>query len=191
MVMDWADISYLRAGTPRQQAAYTVLHDLDIFSQLHPYSPLLAGTIPLAVYTPQSDLDIICEAHNLNEFMDTITDCFGHHSAFVTRQKRLQNTDTAIIYFEYDEFPLEVFAQPRPVRQQNAYRHLLVESRLLAIGGDAARETIRTLKASGMKTEPAFAHYFHLAGDPYAVLLELSYLDAYELRSLIARRRFE
>ncbi|MFQ5796001.1 MAG: DUF4269 domain-containing protein, partial [Candidatus Bipolaricaulia bacterium] len=68
---------------------------------------------------------------------------------------------------------------------QNAYRHMAVEARLLAIGGEQARQEIRRLKRTGLKTEPAFACYFNLEGDPYQVLLQLATLSDDELRAVI------
>jgi hypothetical protein len=57
MPTNWADPSYLQSGTSRQQAAYALLDALGVFRHLRPYSPLLVGTIPLNIDTPQSDLD--------------------------------------------------------------------------------------------------------------------------------------
>lgn len=85
--------------------------------------------------------------------------------------------------------PVQIFAQPRPVIEQNAYRHMVVEARLLEIGSARAREAVRALNKAGLKTEPAFARYFHLEGDPYATLLELERLNADELRRRLPDRR--
>lgn len=189
--INWADISYLQTGTPRQQAAYTTLHTLELFPRLRSYSPVLAGTVPLDIDTPESDLDIICEARDLSAFERDISAAFGTQTRFTLVRKAIGSTESVVARFRHNDFLLELFGQPRPVKQQNAYRHMLVESRLLAIGGDPARQAIREMKRTGMKTEPAFAAYFNLKGDPYQVLLELSWLDVYELRSLIARRRYE
>jgi len=41
------------------------------------------------------------------------------------------------------------------------------------------------LKLAGSKTEPAFAQYFKLEGDPYEVLVQLSYLDDEALRERV------
>jgi hypothetical protein len=86
---------------------------------------------------------------------------------------------------DFGEFPIQVFGQPRPVIEQNAYRHMVVEGRLLAIGGEKARQEIQRLKRNGLKTEPAFARYFNLQGDPYEVLLQLSRLNESELKSKV------
>ncbi len=181
----------LGQGTARQQEAYRVLQNLDIFRVLDPYTPVLAGTIPLDIDVPGSDLDIICEAYDLSVFQRVVTNAFGDAEAFTVEQKQIGDLPSVIANFYCGYFPVEIFGQARPVTRQNAYRHMTVESRLLEIGGEAARQAIRELKQSGMKTEPAFARYFKLKGDPYQVLLELSLLNPFELRAVIARRRYD
>jgi Domain of unknown function (DUF4269) len=62
---------------------------------------------------------------------------------------------------------------------------MIVEARLLEMGGQDARRAIRQMKNAGLKTEPAFACYFKIKGDPYEALLELSSLSEEELRKFI------
>lgn len=57
-----------------------------------------------------------------------------------------------------------------------------VEARLLAIGGEEARQEIQRLKLMGLKTEPAFARYLNLKNDPYVELLRLAKLSQEELQ---------
>ena len=80
-----------------------------------------------------------------------------------------------------------MFAQDVPVAGQFACLHLLVEDRLLRLASEAAREAIRQLKRDGLKTEPAFAHYFGLAGDPYEELARLAWAKEDELREVVCR----
>jgi hypothetical protein len=54
-----------------------------------------------------------------------------------------------------------------------AWRHLIVERRLLALGGRGFRTAVLALRQRGMKTEPAFAASLGLKGDPYLALLDL------------------
>jgi len=49
------------------------------------------------------------------------------------------------------------------------------------ISGESARKKIIKLKKSGLKTEPAFAKYFNLKGDPFDELLKLSRLNKEKL----------
>jgi hypothetical protein len=67
---------------------------------------------------------------------------------------------------------LEIFAQNVPTQEQNAFRHMLAEARLLNIFGEELRTEVRLLKARGIKTEPAFAKVLGIDGDPYTELLK-------------------
>lgn len=182
---DWNDISYLSDGNARQCAAYETLQRLDIFEILDRYTSTLVGTIPIDIDVPASDLDIICEATDLEEFATDVKTAFGNEDGFYLWRRSIRGVPSVVANFSFGDFPIEVFAQPQPVTAQNAYRHMVVEARLLEIGGPAARRAIRQLKRDGVKTEPAFARYFDIDGDPYAALLELYSLDDSELRARI------
>ncbi len=171
--------------TARQWQAQRALESLGIFDILREYTPVLAGTIPLDIDIAGSDLDIICETHDLSAFEHAVIAAFGKKSGFRIAREDVAGMESVIANFDYAGFPFEIFGQPQPVTEQNAYRHLIVEARLLEIGGERARREIREMKRAGLKTEPAFAQYFHLEGDPYAVLLELSYLSEEKLRNFL------
>jgi hypothetical protein len=49
---------------------------------------------------------------------------------------------------------------------------VIIEYRTLEREGEGFREKIRSLKASGIKTEPAFALLLGLESDPYSAILE-------------------
>ncbi|MCI0476988.1 MAG: DUF4269 domain-containing protein [Anaerolineales bacterium] len=180
--------TYLAHGTARQRRAYRALQSLGVLRVLRAYTPVLAGTIPLNVDIPGSDLDIICEARDLDAFTRVVTDRFGARSGFRIERATIKCIASVIANFDHAGFPIEIFGQPMPVTEQNAYRHLVVEARLLKIGGERARRAIRKMKNAGLKTEPAFARYFGIAGDPYEELLRLSRLSARELRRTFADR---
>ena len=185
MTPDWRDYSYLANGTPRQQAAYDVLHGLQIGAVLRAYSPVLVGTIPLGVDVAASDLDILCEAHDLNAFVRRLKRAFHHHPDFAVKKSEVDGLPAVLARFTSGDFGFEVFGQPRPVREQPAFRHMLVEARLLVMGGPASADAIRALKRQGLKTEPAFAQVFKLEGDPYRALLLLADLDDNALRAAL------
>lgn len=185
MAIPWQDISYLLDGNARQRAAYHALCSLRLFSILHDDSPVLVGTIPIAIDIDGSDLDIVCEAVDLAAFERRLTVAFGRREGFRTRNKLVKGVPSVVASFCHAGFLIEVFAQPRPVTEQNAYRHMIVEARLLAMGGEETRREIRRLKRSGLKTEPAFAHYFKIEGAPYEALLKLSRLRVDELRAQV------
>lgn len=66
---------------------------------------------------------------------------------------------------------------------------MIVERRLLALDETSAAESIRALKREGLKTEPAFAHFYKLSGNPYEVLYRLAEAEEQELRRIILKRQ--
>lgn len=165
-------ITYLETGNERQQRAYSVLKEHAVFDTLNPYTPLLTGTIPIAIDIPGSDLDIICYWTNREQFVETLIENFSSAKNFRLHQINVRGWDTIICNFKLDEFPVEVFGQNRPSKEQEAYRHMVVEYRILDERGDEFRKKIIALKTSGLKTEPAFAEALGLQGDPYDELLK-------------------
>ncbi|GAB4578235.1 MAG: DUF4269 domain-containing protein [Anaerolineales bacterium] len=169
----WQNITYLLTGTPTQRAAYEALTQTGLLEILREFSPTLVGTIPLDIDIPGSDLDILCEVSDFPPFATLTQASFGHFPNFYQNTKLLNNLPSHITRFTFGGFPIEIVAQPIPITEQRAYRHLLAEAHLLAQGSEAARTAICALKLSGMKTEPAFGQYFGLQGDPYQVLLDM------------------
>lgn len=163
------------------------LRDLRIFDILRAYDPVLVGTLPIGVDIESSDLDIICDAGDLIAFEREVTAAFASCEGFRAERKTVEDVPRLVADFFYAGFPIQVFGQPRAVEEQNGYRHMVIEARLLEIGGEAARDEIRWLKRAGYKTEPAFARYLKLAGDPYQVLLEMASLGEDELLRTIGR----
>jgi len=188
MTVNWHDISYLLSGTVRQRKAYHVLKELDILTILRHFNPILVGTIPLDIYTDESDLDIICEVRDFAAFDLCINSAFSFFSGFRIERKDFRNIPSIIARFNYSTFCIEIFGQRHPVTEQYAYRHMIVESRLLSLGGKEANQKIRRLKRSGLKTEPAFALYFRLEGDPFEILLQMWDLSEKELKDYIDKK---
>ena len=182
------DIDYLRHGTPRQRQAWATLSEAGIFVHLAPFSPVLTGTIPIELDTINSDLDVICQADDLERLERVVTNAFGRWPSFSCHRRTWQGRPSVVAGFNGGDFPIQIFAQNWPVIEQNAFRHMLVEARLLEIGGPDARTAIMALRRAGVKTEPAFARYFGLDGDPYQVLFDLSQLDDVALRALLATK---
>jgi hypothetical protein len=188
MQIPWQDITYLSRGNERQRRAYRTLETLQVLDVLRDYTPVLVGTLPIAIDVAGSDLDIVCEVHDLDVFEALVRGAFGCREGFRLKRKQVNDLPSIVANFEGD-LPVEIFGQPRPVVEQNAYRHMVVEARLLAIGGETARGEIRHLKRAGLKTEPAFAHYFGIPGDPFEALLALWALDEQALRATLASER--
>ena len=166
-------IDALRIGTPVQQAAWRALTTLGILDVLAPYQPRLVGTIPINVDIPGSDLDIICQAHDLDALADELKDRFGELPGFRCARKIRYQRPVLVCEFHFAGFPFQVYASGRPVDVQRAWVHMVAEAYLLAEGGDAARAQVRALKRAGLKTEPAFARVFGLTDDPYQALYAL------------------
>lgn len=169
----FTSLDYLQTGTPRQQAAYQAITGSGVMSLLAAFTPVLAGTIPLDIDIETSDLDIICEVRDAQHFVTTLTAGLSSHVGFTLHGEIVKGLPAVICRFSYMGFPFEIFGQPVPVLEQNAYLHMVAEYRLLQMAGPEAKEAIRSLKRQGLKTEPAFASYFGIPGDPYEVLLKL------------------
>jgi hypothetical protein len=165
------NISYLKRGTPKQRQAYEVLTQYQITDQLVDYTPILAGTIPINIDIKNSDLDIICCFANENEFEDYVQLQFGRFSEFTIKHITVNGQETVVANFMADGWEIEIFGQQVPVKQQAAYRHMLIEHHLLNYCGEEFRLKIIFLKEQGYKTEPAFAKALNLKGDPYQALL--------------------
>jgi hypothetical protein len=80
--------------------------------------------------------------------------------------------EAIVANFSIDGIAIEIFGQNIPTREQNGYRHMLIEHRILQERGEVFREAVIALKKSGIKTEPAFAQLLQIEGDPYLGLLE-------------------
>ena len=166
-------LDHLREGTPAQRAAWRALTGLGILDILAPFDARLAGTIPIDVDIPGSDLDVICHAPDLDALARALAARFGHLPAFHLARKTRYGHPVLVCEFTWDGFPIQVYGSPTPVERQRAWVHMMAEAHLLAQGGEEAKEAVRALKLAGAKTEPAFAQVFGLAGDPYEVLYEL------------------
>ena len=165
-------IAYLQSGNPRQQLAYAELMQLNIFEILKPWNPLLAGTIPIEIDIPSSDLDILCECSDQEAFQDELKEAFGTQQNFELYTKSIRELPCTICRFSGSHFEIEVFGQDTPSHRQYGFRHMLIEHQILLEKGPEFRQGIIDLKKSGYKTEPAFAKLLGLDGDPYEALLQ-------------------
>lgn len=129
------------------------------------------GTIPINIDTENSDLDIICCYTDKQAFSTALLDDFQYEEGFALWERPAQDTAAVVARFRVEGFVVEVFGQGIPSRQQMAYRHLLIEHRLLMERGEDFRRQVIALKRQGLKTEPAFAVLLGLKGDPYTELL--------------------
>jgi hypothetical protein len=186
----WDDLTYLNRGSDRQRDAFRALIDLDLFSILAEFDPILAGTYPLGIETAESDLDILCHAEDLDRFSQVVETVYGDEDEFTLREREKNDLPSVICNFNVGRLPIELFAQARPTEEQHAYRHMVAEARLLREAGEEAVMAIRDLKFEGMKTEPAFGQYFCLEDDPYQALLDLADAPAETLSEVVIQAKF-
>ena len=172
-IKDFSKLDYLQNGSERQQEAYRVLTTHKVLEKLAPYQPLLAGTIPLDIDIAQSDLDIVCYWADKDNFIKSVSQHFSAYPFFTLREKVIGDHPTVIAAFQAESFTLELFGQPVPSHRQAAYRHMLIEHKLLLQHGDRFKKQVVQLKLQGYKTEPAFAQLLGLKGNPYEALLLL------------------
>ena len=166
------NITYLKIGSNRQQEAYKELVGLEIMEKLAIYKPLLAGTIPIGIDIPSSDLDIICCCTHHSVFSTELINLFGNQDNFKITTKLVKDIKTTIATFNGAVFQIEIFGQQIPSKEQDAFRHMLIEYKILKEKDSIFTEEIISLKKSGLKTEPAFAKLLGLEGNPYEELLK-------------------
>lgn len=164
----------------KNSALIEFLEKSKVLSLLKQYRPCISGTLPLGIENPNSDLDLLFEAKNLEDFIRDARNCFKHYENFSVRTTTHQERKTVIINFQHEGLPIELFCQSHDVLKQQANQHFLIEGRLLKILGHSFKEKVISLKHSGLKTEPAFGKLLGLT-DPYKELLELNKLSDLEL----------
>jgi hypothetical protein len=162
---------------------------LGILDVLRDHDPHIAGTLPLGIDVPGSDIDILCHAPDAHAFVRLVRTVFGSQAGFSIRQWTGEERPV-IASFEAHGWTFELFGHPSPVRLQRGWRHFEIERRLLALGGAPFRHAVMERRRRGAKTEPAFADSLHLKGDPYATLLEIHPLDDRQLSRLLAESGF-
>lgn len=165
------------------------LRRVGVMSALAKFDPHLAGTLPLGVDLPTSDLDILCHVVELDLFAAALWAAYSGETDFSLRQ--WIGADRPIVAsFISHGWPFQVFGQQKPVNEQNGWRHFLAERRLLTLGGATFRAAVMRERARGVKTEPAFAAVLKLKGDPYLAILDLERCDDTRLSDLLVRAGF-
>lgn len=175
-MIDFTRIDYLKDGNRRQKRAYEVLTQYKVLEKLISYSPLLAGTIPIEIDIEGSDLDIICEVdlRYRERFLEelTLNELIPPETEVKIETILVNGEKSIVLNFMLEEFQIEIFGQNKPSMEQNAYRHMLVEYKILQEKGADFKQKIIELKKQGIKTEPAFGMLMNLE-NPYEDLLKL------------------
>jgi hypothetical protein len=162
---------FLLQGNSFQKNTYHALMDIKLFEELKAFNPVVVGSIPIDIHIPGSDCDIICEVYDHEKFERTLQQSFSRCYGFQLTRKFIRGTPSSIARFRLNDLPVEIFGQAYPVQEQYAFRHMIIEHRILEEKGDDFKNAIIRLKQQGWKTEPAFAQLMGLSGDPYEALL--------------------
>jgi hypothetical protein len=171
-MIDFSTIEYLKNGTQKQVETFEVLTKYKILSRITEYDPVLAGTIPINIAIDSSNLDILCYWEDKAAFITTLEFHFSNENQFTILETVIDTHETVIANFKIENFEIEVFGQNIPVKNQNGYRHLLIEHEILQTKDENFRLEIIKLKQKGHKTEPAFGIVLGLKGNPYEALLK-------------------
>lgn len=92
-----------------------VAHDValqrtDVMALLAPYDPHVAGTPPLGLDLPGSDIDIVCEVRDFDAFAALLTEHFGDRPDFAVHARA--DLDAMIVRFRAWDWPFEISARP-------------------------------------------------------------------------------
>ena len=156
------------------------LKESEILSSFKEFEPNISGTLPLGIQHADSDLDILFISDDLDAFVTKTTERFGKCKRFAAKIVEHQGRQSAVINFDFQNLPIELFCQNRNVFQQQANQHFLIEGRLLKVLGKDFKKKIVELKKDGIKTEPAFGQILGLS-NPYADLIDLNKLSDMDL----------
>jgi hypothetical protein len=154
------------------------------------FDPHVAGTLPLGIHLPTSDIDILCHCLVPDVLADTLWTAYRDADGFSIRQ--WTGDGRAIVAgFHMYGWPFEIFGQAIVVTEQVGWRHFMVERRLLALGGPALKSAILRARHLGEKTEPAFAGVLGLTGEPYQALLDLETFAEEAVVAVMRRAGFD
>lgn len=167
-MIDFIDISYLAHGNDKQKLVYYILCEHHILNKLNAYKPIVVGTLPIEIDIPNSDVDIICEVSDFNQFHILVKKEFSKFEGFNFQIEESHY----VANFSIDGLPIEIYAENKPSQYQNGYLHMMIEYRLIQLLGADFKVRVINLKQQGHKTEPAFGKLLGLK-NPYIDLLEL------------------
>ena len=190
MSHNWTDLKYLLRGNATQREVYHLLDKYRLMYLLELYRPILVGTIPIGIHVENSDLDLICEVNDIASFDALEVLARAHlqqYRGYTLTRRKVDGLWRLKVNFWLEHWPVEIFAQQKPVMEQNGYRHMVIENRLLRLYGEDFRQQVIALKREGLKTEPTFAKLLQLDGDPFSKLLELETWEDEQLRMLWMR----
>lgn len=166
---------------------FSAIEKLGVLSEFRSNNPIVSGTFPLGLNIATSDVDILMECTDLNQFKNILITRYSLEKNFAIKKLAAGGEPSIVAEFLYGDVKFEIFAQNMHPVLQSSNRHFLVEERLLKLGKEPLRNKVLALKNEGIKTEPAFAKVLKITGDPYHGLDQLRLLSELELTKLIKR----
>lgn len=158
----------------KNQAVLAAVESLGVFKEFACFNPQISGSVPLGISGEGGDVDILFDVKDFNQFKDSVLDLRSRVKNFEIKTIPLQSEPCVFLSFNFNGNDFEWVGQNKCSLKQRAHQHLLIEARLLNIAGPQSIKDIAQIKQEGLKTEPAFAKYFGIEGDPYLRLLEIS-----------------
>lgn len=182
MYNKFKSIDYLKNGSLIQKKAFKILTKTNIMPILKKFDPVLVGTIPIEINIETSDLDIICEVYNFKEFIKTIKDNFSDYDRFEVKKHKKYVTAN----FFVDNFEIEIYGESLAVENQNAYKHMCIEYRILKLMESTSfKNEIIEMKECGLKTEPAFCKLLGIDKNCYKKLIEMNHRTDLEIKNRV------
>ncbi|WP_206934013.1 DUF4269 domain-containing protein [Roseococcus thiosulfatophilus] len=159
---------------------------IGILHVLREFDARLAGTPPLDLDLPGSDIDVLCHAPDPIRFAAILWREWSLCPGFSLHQWTSAGRPV-VARFHAHGWEFEVFGQAVPVDGQMGWRHFVVERRLLERGSPALRAAVMARRRSGAKTEAAFAQVLRLDGDPFEAIAALALAPDEEIDRHLAR----
>ncbi|MEM8777333.1 MAG: DUF4269 domain-containing protein [Cyanobacteria bacterium P01_G01_bin.49] len=163
--------------------AIKAINDSQILQKLERYNPVVVSTILVGLDTEDSDIDIVCSYNSQFIFFQDLQSLVEGFFDGICKQRN----NYVLARFEYAEYLFEIFGTNQKVEAQMAFRHYQIMQRLSRIGGTNFQNTVKAIKKTGIKTEPAIALILQLEGNPYHSVLMLEQLNDEVVEELLLR----
>jgi hypothetical protein len=184
---NWKDHRLIRDGSAQQMRAYSTMYDgLLLFHRLAVHNPMWVGLYPIGLEYEGAEIEVLFDPLSLRDFLHEVRRLYGKEAGFHLSWKAIDSVPTVIVRFTSGDFTISLFAQRTPVTQQTAFIQMLVAARMLAIGGDPAREGLRKRLAEGADLATAIVQHFNIdTTDPETKTFELARATNENLRAVV------